>query len=89
MTSTAPLDTLVGMNVTHGKGRKIQVNDNVNLIVREVSITEAGPSPKTIEAVELREYLKNAEVEGHGVYIPKDQVENLIGSLRSVVGIPE
>jgi hypothetical protein len=54
------------MNVTIDTERRVSVNDNVDLLIRKVSITEAGDSPKTIEAVELREWLKNAEVEGHG-----------------------
>lgn len=72
------------MDITHGKSRKIPVNDNVDLLVRRVSITEVGPSPRTIEAIELREYLRNAEVEGHGIFVPLDEVSALMEALGSV-----
>lgn len=72
------------MNVETGKSRKVQINDNVDLLVRKVTITDGD---KVIEAVELREYLRNAEVEGHGVFIPI-QFASDVGRLVALVGEP-
>jgi hypothetical protein len=73
------------MRVENGKARKITVNGNVDLLVREVRIIEGE---RTIEAVELREFLKNAEVEGHGLFIPKETRHDVIEALQQVWNTP-
>lgn len=72
------------MTVTYGDPRKIPINDNVDLLVRSVSITE-NENSEPVEAIEFREHLKNADVEGHGVFVPKHALPSLLGAIQDLL----
>lgn len=60
----------------------VTVNQNVSLVVRHVVITDGeGDNETVVRAVELREFLKNAEVSGHGIFVPEDAVLPLAQAL--------
>ncbi len=65
------------------KAKPVSVNSNLDLLVRRVEITDE--SENTVEALEIREWIKNAEVEGHGLFLPIESAQDLVDAIITVI----
>lgn len=69
----------------YGKTVKFPRNEDVEIHVRQVTLNADGPEKKQANCVEIREFLKEGEVYGHGIVIPAREVRDLLVALDKVV----
>ena len=70
--------------VAYGRSRQFPRSANVDIVVREI-VLNPNVEEQRREYVEIREFLKNGEVFGHGVVIPRDHVSTLLEHLEALV----
>jgi hypothetical protein len=68
-----------------GQVEKFPRDENVDIHVREVTLNASAPESAQVEAVDIREFIKNGEVYGHGLAIPRREVRDLIVALEKVL----
>lgn len=71
----------------YGKTVKIPRNDHVDIHVREVVLNADAPEADQVEHIEIREYLKEGQVYGHGLLVPKDSAERIAIALNGFAGV--
>lgn len=57
-----------------GKTEKFPVNDDVDIVVREVTLNADAPESAHVPCIEIREFLREPEIYGHGLVIPRASV---------------
>lgn len=63
----------------------IPLNEHVDIhVMRLVINPDAGPS-KRLDAVEIRQYIKESEVYGHGIVVPAREVKDLVVALNKIL----
>lgn len=62
---------------------KFPRNEHVDIHVRTVTLNSDAPSAQ-VECVEVREFIKEGEVYGHGIVIPLLSVKDLVVALQQV-----
>lgn len=66
----------------YGKTVKFPRNEHVDIHVRPVILGVDSETP--VECVEVREFLKEGEVYGNGIVLPKTAINDLILALQRV-----
>jgi hypothetical protein len=69
-----------------GKTVKFPRNDDVDIHVREVTLNAEAPSGK-VECVEIREFIKEGEVFGHGIVLPLHAIKDLQVALQRLTAV--
>ena len=59
-------------------------DEHVDIHVREVTLNADAPSSAQVSVVEIREYLKDGGVFGHGIVLPASTTNDLITAIRRV-----
>lgn len=74
----------------YGKTVKFPRGEHVEIHVRQVrlAVGEDAPEPAREDYVEIREYIKEAEVYGHGIVLPANQIADLKVALDQLVAEP-
>lgn len=67
-----------------GKTVKFPRNEDVDIHVREVTLNANAEPEKQVDTVEIREFIKDGEVYGHGLVIPAYAIPDLIRALQSL-----
>jgi hypothetical protein len=62
---------------------KFPRNEHVDIHVREVTLNAEAPS-EAVECIEIREFIKEGEVYGHGLVLPLTSVKDLEVALKQV-----
>lgn len=63
---------------------KFPRNEHVDIHVRTLVLNADAPEADRVSAVEIREYIKEGEVYGHGLVLPAREVKDLIQALGRV-----
>jgi hypothetical protein len=59
-----------------GETVKFPRNEHVDIHVREVTLNAEAPSG-AVDCIEIREFIKEGEVYGHGIVLPASSVKDL------------
>lgn len=68
----------------YGQTVKFPRNEHVDIHVRQVSLNVEAPEGEQVQAVEIREFIKNGEVYGHGIILPANSIKDLVVALDRV-----
>lgn len=63
---------------------KFPRDEHVEIHVREVVLNADAPSSAHVPVVEIREYLKEPEIYGHGLVIPTTAAKDLVTALQRI-----
>lgn len=69
----------------YGQTVKFPRNEHVEVHVRVVTLNADAPESERRDYVEIREFIRNGEVYGHGIVLPVNQVADLKIALDRVV----
>lgn len=67
----------------YGQTVKFPRNEHVDIHVRAVTLNTDVPSAQ-VECVEVREFIKEGEIYGHGLVLPRNAVKDLLLALQRV-----
>jgi hypothetical protein len=70
--------------IQYGEMFKFPRNENIDIHVREVTLNADAPPGEQVRAVDIREFIKNGELYGHGVMLPMRAVNGLQIALEQV-----
>lgn len=68
----------------YGQTVKVKRSADVELHVREVTLNADAPEADQIQHVEIREFLREGEVYGHGLIFPRDTSLGIVEALRKI-----
>lgn len=69
----------------YGQTVKFPRNEHVEIHVREVTLNADAPESARKSYVEIREFIRNGEVYGHGIVLPVNLVSDLKVALDRVI----
>ena len=61
----------------YGKTAKFPRDEHVEIHVREVTLNASAPASAQVQMVDIREFIREGEVYGHGVLIPIQVIPDL------------
>ena len=67
----------------YGRTYTVPRDRHVAIVVREVTLNADAPESQRVEAVEIREYLKEGEIWGHGITVPAAMSKPLRDAIAS------
>lgn len=71
---------------TDGKPVKFPRNEHVEIHVTAITLNADAEPVQQVQAVEIREFIKNGEIYGHGIVLPLTAVTDLKIALERLLG---
>lgn len=72
----------------YGGSIKFPRNEHVDIHIRAVTLNADVPSAQ-VDCIEIREFLKEGEVYGHGLVLPRTSIKDLLVALQRVIPAKE
>jgi hypothetical protein len=70
--------------IQYGETVKFPRNENIDIHVREAILNADAPPGGQVRAIDIREFIKNGELYGHGILLPLRAVSGLQVALEQV-----